>query len=247
MSSSPCSQGSGARAPWPVLLLALILLTGCQALQRPAGPAAQAPPGSRTESLAAAKARLVSYHESGQYRRETEAVAGQVRDWLAQVLARTPAKPGEGRPAVVFGLDDVLLSNYARRKAMDFADPAVLGANLGLPPVLLNPPLPVLAPLLPVFTFARDQGLAVFVVSERPEIERAAVLENLTRAGYEGWTGIMLPPPGEETAPVASIKAKLREFLESRGFRIVANVGAKEADLAGGHAEKWFLLPDPGF
>jgi acid phosphatase len=148
---------------------------------------------------------------------------------------------------VVFSRDDVLLSNYARRKALDFAEPAVLSANLGLPPALLNPPLPALAPLLPLFAFARDHGAAVFIVSERPEIERAEVQDNLTRAGYEGWAAILLAPPGEEKQPVAGVKARLREIIESRGYAIVATVGSKEADLAGGHAEKGFLLPDPRY
>jgi acid phosphatase len=170
-------------------------------------------------------------------------VAGQVQAWLEKALART----AERRPAVVFSLDDVLLSNYARRKALDFAEPAVLSANLGLPPALLNPPLPALAPLLPLFAFARDHGAAVFIVSERPEIERAEVQDNLTRAGYEGWAAILLAPPGEEKQPVAGVKARLREIIESRGYAIVATVGSKEADLAGGHAEKGFLLPDPRY
>ena len=220
-------------------------LAGCLAEHRSAsisqGPTAQAPASSAPTNLRSAKAQVAAFYDSGQFQREAQAVAAEARAWLTQVLAR----PSDRKPAVVFGLDDTLLSNYARLKSLDFAPPAALAESLNLPPALLSPPLPAIAPMQELFSFARDNGAAVFIVSERPESERQAVVENLYKAGYAGWAGLLLLPPGEERSPLASVKAKLRTFIEEHGGRIVANVGCREEDLAGGHAERTFRLPNP--
>ena len=40
-------------------------------------------------------------------------------------------------------------------------------------------------------------------------------------------------------------KSGERAALEGQGYRILANVGDQESDLAGGHADRSFKLPNP--
>ena len=40
-------------------------------------------------------------------------------------------------------------------------------------------------------------------------------------------------------------KSRERARIERRGYTIVANVGDQDSDLAGGHAERAFKLPNP--
>ncbi|CCE07932.1 exported hypothetical protein [Bradyrhizobium sp. STM 3843] len=47
-------------------------------------------------------------------------------------------------------------------------------------------------------------------------------------------------PPG-----VAHYKTSKRVDIESRGFTIIASIGDQKSDLAGGHAEMTFKLPNP--
>ena len=224
------------------LALVLCLLSGCLAGQR-AVPSSSASPASAQvpASLKTAKAQVAAFYESGQFTRQAEAVATQAREWISQALAQ----PSERKAAVVFGLDDTLLSNYARLKSRDFARPDVLAGSLNLPKALLSSPLPATPAMQDLFAYARDHGAVVFIVADRPESERQEVVENLYKAGYAGWAGLLLLPPGEERAPLSEVKAKLRAFIEERGLRIVANVGCKDEDLAGGHAERTFRLPNP--
>jgi hypothetical protein len=44
---------------------------------------------------------------------------------------------------------------------------------------------------------------------------------------------------------VITFKSGQRAALEAQGYRIVANVGDQESDLAGGHADRSFKLPNP--
>jgi hypothetical protein len=46
-------------------------------------------------------------------------------------------------------------------------------------------------------------------------------------------------------ASAADFKAPQRAAIEGQGYTIIANIGDQPSDLAGGHAEQTFLLPDP--
>jgi len=44
---------------------------------------------------------------------------------------------------------------------------------------------------------------------------------------------------------VADCKTSKRVDIENRGFAIIASIGDQKSDLAGGHAEMTFRLPNP--
>jgi acid phosphatase len=100
-------------------------------------------------------------------------------------------------------------------------------------------------PTLRLFKAARARGVAVFFITGRHEDERAATERNLRQAGYDGWAGLVLRPPGGPAASAAEFKGAERARLEAAGYTVIANVGDQPSDLAGGHAERTFLLPNP--
>lgn len=89
---------------------------------------------------------------------------------------------------------------------------------------------------------ARADGAAVFFVTARPEIIEAATEINLRVVGYQ-WTDIYTRPTFD-FSDNQTLKTKARTDIERRGYTIVANVGNSATDLAGGHAERTFKLPD---
>ena len=92
---------------------------------------------------------------------------------------------------------------------------------------------------------ARELGVAVFFITGRPESQRAATERNL-RAGRL-WR-LRRPCHGRRRRALrhaADFKAPRRAAIEAEGYTIVANVGDQPSDLAGGHAERAFLLPNP--
>ena len=69
-------------------------------------------------------------------------------------------------------------------------------------------------------------------------------VDNLKREGFDGWQGLTLKPV-DSTLTTVAYKSGGRADIEQLGFRIIANVGDQYSDLAGGHADRAFKIPNP--
>jgi predicted secreted acid phosphatase len=223
--------------------LALSALVAC-APPGASSPSAPLPRTSEPANVGDAKLAARAYHDSGAYERDLAVVASEAGAWLRQ------RAPQVGRPALVFDVDETALSNWEVILANDFgrfaAGPCALPEGpcgwAAWDQLGRDPPL---APTLGVFREARELGVAVFFITGRPESQRAATERNLREAGYGGFAGLDMVPDGERYAHAADFKAPRRAAIEDAGYTIVANVGDQPSDLAGGHAERAFLLPNP--
>jgi predicted secreted acid phosphatase len=202
-------------------------------------------PLAQPANVGEAKLAALAYHDSGAYERDLAAVASQASAWLAHRASQV------SRPALVLDVDDTALSNWEVILADNFGR-IIEGGCTALPEgpcgwaswdlLGRDPPL---APALRTFQQARALGVAVFFVSGRPEAQRAATERNLREAGYAGYAGMFMVPDGAHYAHSADFKAPVRARIEAEGYTIVANMGDQPSDLAGGHAERTFLLPNP--
>lgn len=61
-------------------------------------------------------------------------------------------------------------------------------------------------------------------------------------AGYSGWRRLIVD---RRLQPMIPYKSGARAKLEKHGFKLIVNVGDQESDLAGGHADRAFKLPNP--
>jgi acid phosphatase len=160
------------------------------------------------------------------------------------------------KAALVLDIDETALSNWPELVANNF------GFIANGPCRLPKGPCGVLAwdrttqakaivPTLDLFKVARSLGVSVFFITGRDETERAVTAKNLRDAGYVnergggGWTALIMRPAGTRTPSVADFKAPERAKIEMKGYTIIANVGDQPSDLAGGHAERTFQLPNP--
>ena len=99
-------------------------------------------------------------------------------------------------------------------------------------------------PVLALVRLARERGVAVFLLTGRPERLRAATEANLRAAGYE-WTGLLLKPDNLATRSAAEFTARERKKLQDQGYTIIVNIGDQMSDLDGGVAERTYKLPNP--
>ena len=90
----------------------------------------------------------------------------------------------------------------------------------------------------------KDVAPVIHVVDDDMSF-RTAMDRLLQAAGYTGYSRVMLAPIGAEYPSAADFKAPQRAAIEAEGYTIVANIGDQPSDLAGGHSERDFLLPDP--
>ena len=57
--------------------------------------------------------------------------------------------------------------------------------------------------------------------------------------------GIYFRPEADTEKSLVPFKSGARRQISEQGYKIIANVGDQESDLAGGYAERTFKLPNP--
>ena len=193
------------------------------------------------------------YYRCAQYDADIAAVLDDAKKWVAS------RAPQVTKPAIVFDIDETSLSNWTRIYGDGFAYFYNGSCNLdkseepcGDIAWQESEKAPAIGPTLELYKLARCidvappcQPIDVFFVTGRKVNDPTTggktptqwTGENLDKAGYKG-----LPPD----RPVAPYKSSARADIERRfGVTIIANVGDQDSDLAGGHAERTFKVPNP--
>jgi HAD superfamily, subfamily IIIB (Acid phosphatase) len=214
------------------------------------------------------KAALTNYHDSGVYDTGLAAIDGAATKWIdkfhtqraaaaskhatpARAKARAAHNGPDGKDrrggqkqwwnkkqAIVFDVDETLLSNYSAIVADGFVygpkSQAEATDEIGV----------AIKPSLDLFNLAKSKGITVFLITGRPEAQRAPTEDNLKREGFTDYKQAILKPAGF-TGTTVAYKSGARKAIEAQGYDIVANVGDQYSDLAGGYADAAFKLPNP--
>jgi len=192
-----------------------------------------------------AKIAANAYRASGDYDRELAAVIAQARVWIKE------RAPQVKRPALVFDIDDTALSNWQVIVANDFGR-VFDGPCRELPKGPcgwvawdLSARSPAIVPTRELFKEARALGIAVFFITGRDETQRAATRRNLRAQGFGDHQALYMPAKGSRYPSAVDFKVPHRQKIEAAGYTIIANIGDQPSDLAGGFAERTYLLPNP--
>ncbi len=219
--------------------LAAAFLPACASTQ-PGEPALSQP-----ANVGEAKLAATAYHQSGAYELDIAAVTAAASAWIVE------RAPEVDRPALVLDIDDTALSNWVVIVADDygriFDGPCdnLPAGPCGWVAWDLRAATPAITQTLALYDQARALDVTVFFITGRDETQRAATEQNLAAAGYDGYRELLMEPAGAHSAAAADFKAPQRAAIEADGFTIIANMGDQPSDLAGGHAERTFLLPNP--
>lgn len=236
-----------------LLVAAAWSLTACS--PAPVSPAADVTTSVATASNAGAlkeppnvgdaKTVATQYHDSGAYDADLTAATASAVPWIVTTA------PKATKPAVVFDIDDTALSNWTVIKADDFGR-VIDGPCDTLPQGPcgwrawdLTSQSTTIAQTQAVYNAALQANCAVFFITGRDESQRAATVTNLQKTGYGTYAGLVMPATGATYASAADFKAPQRAQIEAQGYTIIANLGDQPSDLAGGHAQKTWLLPNP--
>ncbi|WP_329386850.1 hydrolase [Streptomyces sp. NBC_01351] len=184
--------------------------------------AAQAAPTATTSYTASApggNAAILGI-DYGTWQRDVATVIDGVRPAIEQRIAT--AKPGE-KPAIVLDIDNSSLET-------DFH-------------WFWTVPTPAIAKVRELTRYANERGVAIFFVTARPGILYSPTAWNLRTVGYPV-TGLYVRDLPALFGEVSAYKTAKRAEIEANGYTIIANIGNKESDLVGGHAELTVKLPD---
>lgn len=206
---------------------------------------APAPVMQQPANLGLLKEQLRVYYKCC-YAQDLEKVAAEAKVYVEQ---RAPVAT---KPALVLDIDETSLSNWPQIIQNDFG--FIGGGGCDLTPYSacgaraweLSAKGEAIKPTLELFNTAKAKNVAVFFITGRKDdpVERAATVENLTKAGYSGWTELVMRQPND-TGPAVPYKSAARARIAAQGYTIISNMGDQESDLAGGNAEKAFKLPNP--
>lgn len=142
----------------------------------------------------------------------------------------------DGRSAVVADIDETVLDNrpefesHPNFKWSEFEQ------------WIQKADAPTLKPTAELLSYARSHGYAVFLITGRPEHDRAGTIENLVRRGvaYDG----LYMRGDHDSGPAEDMKTAYRKTIEDMGFKIVVNIGDQFSDLYGGHSIDCEKLPN---
>jgi len=205
----------------PALVLALVCLV----------PLAAREPAN----LFLLKQEIKAYVDSGDYAKDLARVAAEAQGWLEQRAAHTEGQ----KLAVVFDVDETLLSNLPHIQKMDYGYQPPLWSEW-----IHSAQAPAIAPVCDLFRTARKLGLTIFILSGRIEQDRASTEKNLRAAGVDGYAALYLKANAAHES-TGDFKTAWRKKITEEGYTIILNLGDQESDLTGGYAEKTFKLPNP--
>ena len=196
--------------------------------------ASRADPSAEPKNLSLLKEEIVSYIDSGRYLEGIALVTREAQTWIEQ-----RAKQGGGQLAVVFDIDETMLSNLPQMRAADFGYQASAWTEW-----VARGEAPVIEPVREVYRTARRLGIKVIYLTGRKERDRPGTEKNLRIAGVDDYA-VLLFKPDASTETYEQFKTAARKRLVEEGWVIVANIGDQQSDLAGGYAERTFKLPSP--
>lgn len=198
-------------------------------------------PAAEPPNLWPAKQAIRAYLDSGEYDRDIAAVTAQASSWLDQRVREESVRPAAQRTrlAAVFDIDETLLCNLPHMRKMDFGY-----VKAEWDAWVDSGQAPPIGPVRDLLLHARQLGVAVFILSGRAEADRAGTEKNLRAVGAADVAGLWFKP-ADPAQTTETFKTRCRGKIEADGYTIVLNIGDQDSDLAGGHAERTFKLPDP--
>lgn len=194
------------------------------------------------QNLQSTKDALVQYHDSGDYEKDIDKVASQAQAYLSEAIAKQKKQNSKEKLAIVFDIDETVLSNYAYMREVNF------GGTLDEFTRMINQGTdPAIPATLALYQQAQKGGVHVFFITGRLDTPalRKSTAQNLQAAGFGKYDALIMKPVDYKESSVGIYKTAERKKITDQGYRIVFNMGDQMSDLRGGYADRIYKLPDP--
>lgn len=183
-------------------------------------------------NLNIAKDKVERYYECGRYDKDMDKVVHKAQKKLANI-------PVTDRTAVVFDIDDTVLSTYCEEKSISYGHSDKISQAFEK-----YGHLPAIPQTKRLYDTLVDRGFTIFFLTGRRQKEEAATIKNLHNQGFSTFEAVITRSPEENKLSASEFKSRHRAQLEQQGYHIVASVGDQWSDLCGGHAGLKVKLPN---
>lgn len=188
------------------------------------------------ENLEAAKIRVQTYYTSGEYEQDVNQSYQKAATYLDNYLKKYP----NTKPAVVFDIDETVLSNYHNMVFRNFG-----GSQAEIKKLVDGGKNPAIQPALAFYKTLLQKKVAVFFITGRRESYRKNTEANLKEEGFRHFSKLILKPENYTGKSSTDFKKGARATIEKEGYTVVLNIGDQQSDLSGGYAKHTIKLPNP--
>ncbi len=173
------------------------------------------------ENLSTAKENVVKYYKSGQYDKDVNSVVDKTINKFENF---SPVK----NDAVVFDVDETVLSNYKFEKELDF------GYYSGLwDKWVKEEKAQPIEGVKKLYDFFVSKNFNVIFITGRNDNQYNSTYKNLLSAGYTKFDTLIVRHPDEYNLTALEFKSEKRTALTKKGYQIICDVGDQYSDLDG--------------
>ncbi|MCF8259872.1 MAG: hypothetical protein K9J12_03805 [Melioribacteraceae bacterium] len=203
-----------------ILLLAVVIFIGCEKEK------------AELENLTDSKRVVSNYYESGKHSEE-------LTELIQNFITETKHDDYPNNAAVIFDIDETVLSNYDYIKKIDFGyeyklwDAYMQKASAEAIPEVKN-----------LYTFFLQEHYHIIFLTARKQSVYDATIINLMKEGFTVFDTVICKSEDYGGVSSADFKAAERKRLTEAGYEIIATIGDQNSDLVGEFTGKKLKLPN---
>ena len=199
-------------------------------------------PSFELRNLGTLKDILIHYHDcTGGYGCYTDDLRAQSDRAQAALAARVKVRKPNEKLAIVFDIDETVLSNWTEisKLGMGFYQPLEDEWER-------SEKAEAIPGSVALYKQAMASGVMVFFITGRPEAMHDVTAANLRDQGMTEWKGLVLRSKEEQNETAVVYKSSERRKIVEQGYTIIMSIGDQWSDLDGEpRAEVSVKLPNP--
>ena len=187
------------------------------------------------------KKNIINYYKTKKYNKDLDKYINNADNLINNYLKDNNNNNNKNKNiAVIFDIDDTLLSTYQCNKSIQFGysdSHFTYCAEHGL-----------FTPIKTSINFykkLRSEGIKTFIITGRKQKEHDITIKNLNEIRINNWDGLYLKPDDYKLKSAIPYKSGIRKKIESQGNLIILSIGDQISDSAGGHTKYGIKLPNP--
>lgn len=177
---------------------------------------------SSLQNLSTEKNKISYFYETGEFSKELQEVVNEALVDINRIRVNYDSM------AVVFDIDETVLSNYEHIKSVNFGYVSKLWSDW-----VMEAKAPAIPEVKQLYDRIISKGMRVIFITGRKENEYDATYKNLINEGYTKFDTLIVRNSKMSHAPAANFKRIERAVLTGLGYTIVACVGDQWSDLTG--------------
>lgn len=175
---------------------------------------------------------LKNWVDSGQYNKDITASVLPAYDYVKAAI-------GDKKAAVVFDVDETMISEYSLMLKYDFG-----WTEQAIDEAQITTTFPAIIGVQDFYRYCQGSEINVFIITSKRQKYYDYVIDELSFAKYQLPAKLILRSDND-AGTIADYKMRVRkDLIENQGYRIIANIGDQPSDFYKGYSEHDIAIPN---